>query len=203
MIIRSAEFVKSSGSYKDCPVADKPEYAFLGRSNVGKSSLINMITSRNKLAKTSSSPGKTRLINHFQINDAWYLCDLPGYGFAKVSTSVSSKWEKMIKDYLLKRENLLCSFILIDIRHGPMKNDMAFLEWIGKNHIPFCLVYTKADKLSRSRIRQYLSGYEKKLSSLWEPLPASIITSSSKWQGGEEVLDLISGCNKQFVSGRL
>lgn len=198
MIVSKAEFIKSSGSFRESPEGNIPEYAFLGRSNVGKSSLINMITGRKKLAKTSSAPGKTRLINHFLINDTWYLCDLPGYGFAKVSATIKGKWEKMIKDYLLRRPNLVCSFILIDLRHGPMKNDMAFLEWIGENQVPFCIIYTKADKISRSRRQQYVSAYEKKLSAMWSPLPKYIVSSSSNPEGRDEILGFISECNKQF-----
>lgn len=198
MLIRSAEFVKSSQSLKDCPKEPVPEYAFLGRSNVGKSSLINMITGHGKLAKISTSPGKTRLLNHFLINGSWYLCDLPGYGFAKVPVAVKKKWEKTIRNYMLKRDNLLCAFVLLDIRHGPMKNDVDFLRWVGENRLPFCLVLTKADKLSRSRIQQHLNQYEKTLSEQWDPLPPVIISSSKTGQGKEEILKLISQCNKDF-----
>ncbi len=198
MIIRSAEFVKSSAKHQDCPKEPFPEYAFLGRSNVGKSSLINMITGRSKLAKTSSSPGKTQLINHFLINDAWYLADLPGYGFAKVPVSVKKKWEGMIRQYMLYRDHLLCSFILIDMRHGPMKSDMDFLHWMGTNNLPLCLVYTKTDKLPRSKVHQQIKQYEKTLSEQWEPLPPVIISSSSAGEGKEEILKLIAQCNKDF-----
>ncbi len=198
MQIHSAEFVKSSAHVKDCPGASYPEYAFLGRSNVGKSSLINMLTNRNKLAKTSSSPGKTQLINHFIINDAWYLTDLPGYGFAKVPVPVKKKWEKMIKNYLVKRENLMCSFILLDSRHGPMKNDMDFLEWMGQNALPLCLVFTKADKLSRARLQQNLIDYKKRLAEQWDPLPPLITSSTGTKQGKEEILKLIATSNKTY-----
>ncbi len=198
MIIRSAEFIKSSAHVKDCPGASLPEYAFLGRSNVGKSSLINMITGRNKLAKTSSSPGKTQLINHFVINDAWYLTDLPGYGFAKVPVAVKKKWEKMIKNYLVRRENLMCSFILLDSRHGPMKNDMDFLEWMGQNALPLCLIFTKADKLSRSGLQQNMNVYKKILAEQWDPLPPLIISSTSSRQGKEEILKFIATSNKAY-----
>ncbi len=198
MQIHSAEFVKSSAHVKDCPGASFPEYAFLGRSNVGKSSLINMLTNRNKLAKTSSSPGKTQLINHFIINDAWYLTDLPGYGFAKVPVPVKKKWEKMIKNYLVKRENLMCSFILLDSRHGPMKNDMDFLEWMGQNALPLCLVFTKADKLSRARLQQNLIDYKKRLAEQWDPLPPLITSSTGTKQGKEEILKLIATSNKTY-----
>ncbi len=203
MVIRSATFVKSSASYKDCPKEAFPEYAFLGRSNVGKSSLINMITGHGKLAKTSVSPGKTRLINHFLINDSWFLTDLPGYGFAKVPVAVKKKWEKTIRDYLLKRTHLLCSFILLDIRHGPMKNDMSFLQWVGENQLPFCLVYTKSDKLSRTRLKKHVAEYENTLSNQWEPLPPIIISSSSTGEGKEDILGLIERCNKDFLASMM
>lgn len=199
MHIRSAEFVKSSKHVKDCPEAPFPEYAFLGRSNVGKSTLINMVTGRSKLAKTSSSPGKTQLINHFLINDAWYLTDLPGYGFARVPIPIKKKWEHMIKNYMQNRENLMCSFILLDSRHGPMKNDLEFLEWVGSNALPLCLVFTKADKLSKSQLQRNLSLYQKKLSEQWEPLPRMIVSSSTTKDGKEEILKLISQSNKIFV----
>ncbi len=199
MQIRSAEFVKSSKHAKDCPEAPFPEYAFLGRSNVGKSTLINMITGRSKLAKTSSSPGKTQLINHFLINDAWYLTDLPGYGFARVPIPIKKKWEHMIKNYMQNRENLMCSFILLDSRHGPMKNDLEFLEWVGSNALPLCLVFTKADKLSKSQLQRNLSLYQKKLSEQWEPLPRMIVSSSTTKDGKEDILKLISQSNKIFV----
>lgn len=199
MHIRSAEFVKSSKHAKDCPEAPFPEYAFLGRSNVGKSTLINMVTGRSKLAKTSSSPGKTQLINHFLINDAWYLTDLPGYGFARVPIPIKKKWEHMIKNYMQNRENLMCSFILLDSRHGPMKNDLEFLEWVGSNALPLCLVFTKADKLSKSQVQRNLSLYQKKLSEQWEPLPRMIVSSSTTKDGKEDILKLISQSNKIFV----
>ena len=198
MIIKSAEFVKSASNWKDCPPDDLPEYAFLGRSNVGKSSLINMLTRRGKLAKTSATPGKTRLINHFLINGSWYLTDLPGYGFAKVPVAVKKKWEKVIRDYLLKRQNLLCSFILIDSRHEPLKNDIAFLEWFGMNQLPFCLVFTKADKLSEFRVKKHMDVYMKTLSKQWDPLPPSIVSSSKTGRGREEILDLVADSNKLF-----
>ena len=199
MIIRSAEFVKSATHHKDCPEAPYPEYAFLGRSNVGKSSLINMLTGHRKLAKTSATPGKTQLINHFLINDAWYLCDLPGYGFAKVPLAVKKKWEQMIKQYLVHRDNLMCSFILLDARHGPMKNDMDFLAWAGARGIPICLVFTKVDKLSRSRISQHMDQYVARLSEQWNPLPPMVLSSASSGQGKEEILGFIGKWNKEYV----
>lgn len=200
MIITSAQFIKSSVSYKECPGDYLPEYAFLGRSNVGKSSLINMLAGRKDLAKTSGTPGKTRLINHFLVNDSWYLCDLPGFGYAKVSKTTREKWENIIKNFLLKRSNLLCSFVLIDIRHEPLKNDLAFLYWMGGKALPIIIVFTKADKLSKAKQHYHLSNYEKSLSEYWEPLPQYIVTSSKTGQGKEEILDIINQCNKGFSS---
>ncbi len=200
MVIKSAEFVKSSPSYKDCPRAPFPEYAFLGRSNVGKSSLINMLTNHRKLAKISSTPGKTRLINHFLINNKWYLADLPGYGFAKVSKSEKKTWEKIIRDYMFYRDNLLCSFILIDIRHDLQKNDREFLTWVGTNELPFCILLTKADKLSGSKIHQQESRFRQALAEQWEPLPPMIVTSSQTGKGREEILKLIDDCNIDFFA---
>ncbi len=176
-----------------------PEYAFLGRSNVGKSSLINMITNFGKLAKTSGSPGKTQLINHFLINKAWYLTDLPGYGFAKVPLSVKRRWEKMIKDYMLNRPNLVSSFILIDVRHSPLKNDLEFLKWAGANQLPFTIVFTKADKLGRSKLQQNLAEFERVLFGEWDPLPPCIVSSSKDRRGRDEILDLIEQWNRVFL----
>ncbi len=198
MKISSTEFIKSSNSYTDCPEPAYPEYAFLGRSNVGKSSLINMLVGRKELAKTSGTPGKTRLINHFLINESWYLCDLPGYGFAKVSKSIRQKWDSIIKNYMLHRPNLLCSFVLVDIRHEPLKNDLDFLYWIGSKGLPFVLVFTKADKLSRAQMLRSLAKYEKSLSEYWEPLPPLIVTSSTKALGRDELLEVVSSCNVDF-----
>ncbi len=198
MLIKTAEFIKSSTTLSDCPRGPYPEYAFIGRSNVGKSSLINMLTNFKKLAKTSASPGKTRLINHFLINNSWYLTDLPGFGFAKVPVAVKRKWEHMIMNYLLKRENLVCSFFLIDIRHEPLKNDMIFLEWMGKRQLPFCIIFTKADKLGSSTLNKNLQQYLKKLAFQWEPLPQYFISSSSDKRGREEILKFINDCNTDF-----
>ncbi len=198
MKILSAEFVKSAPSVKECPEPVHPEYAFIGRSNVGKSSLINMLTERKNLAKTSGTPGKTRLINHFIINNNWYLCDLPGYGFAKVSKSIREKWEQTIKSYLHHRENLLCAFILIDIRHEALKNDLDFLSWMGMKGIPFAIVFTKADKLSKSKVQQQLAQYKKKLALQWEPLPPIYISSAATAMGREDILELIEITNKEF-----
>lgn len=198
MIISSAEFIKSSASFRDCPNEPFPEYAFLGRSNVGKSSLINMLVDRKKLAKTSGTPGKTRLINHFLINSSWYLCDLPGYGFAKVSKSIREKWDKIIKDFMIKRPNLMCSFVLLDIRHEPLKNDLDFLSWIGSHALPLALVFTKADKLSKGRLEKNISEYRKILSAQWEPLPLMLVTSSMTGQGREDILKLVAKWNADF-----
>lgn len=198
MNIISAEFVKSSNKFSGCPDAQFPEYAFIGRSNVGKSSLINMLTGRKGLAKTSGTPGKTRLINHFLINSSWYLCDLPGYGFAKVSKSIRETWETTIKEYLQKRPNLMCSFVLIDIRHEPLQNDLAFLYWLGSKALPIAILFTKADKLSKAKLHYHLSNYEKSLSEYWEPLPAYIVSSSKTGQGRDEILQIIHDCNVEF-----
>jgi len=160
MKITSAKFVKSSPDFRKCPEPNKPEYAFIGRSNVGKSSLINAITNHKKLAKTSGTPGKTQLINHFEINDWWYLVDLPGYGFAKISKTMRAKWEKMIMDYLYQRPNLMTTFILIDSRHEPQKLDKELIEWFGSNQLPFTLVFTKSDKLTKKRLGDSLQVYK-------------------------------------------
>ena len=197
MIIKSATFIKSASSRRECPEPLYPEYAFFGRSNVGKSSLINMLTAHRNLAKTSSTPGKTRLINHFLINESWYLADLPGYGFAKVPVAIKKKWELTVRDYLAKRENLLCSFMLIDSRHDPLKNDLEFLAWVGEKQLPFCLVFTKADKLSAVRLKAGIDKYMKVLSQQWEPLPMAIVSSGKTGQGRDEILDLVSKCNQE------
>ena len=191
MNIISAEFVCSNTDYKQCPPPDKPEFAFIGRSNVGKSSLINMLVSRKGLAKTSGTPGKTQLINHFVINENWYLVDLPGYGFAKISQTTREKWEKMIRDYLLKRENLLSTLVLIDARLEPQQIDLTFMEWLGEHQIPFVIVFTKSDKLTKNELASNLSAYKKKLSESWEPLPQLIVTSSEKSTGRKELMDYL------------
>lgn len=200
MVIHSAEFVKSSSTYLACPAEAFPEYAFLGRSNVGKSSLINMLTNVAKLAKTSSRPGKTQLINHFLINQSWYLTDLPGFGFAKVPLAIKKKWERLIKDYLLKRENLVCSFVLIDIRHEPLKNDLEFLEWCGANHVPFYIVFTKADKLTHGQQKAAVQKYLSVLSRQWDPLPPYVLSSSEARMGREEILRIIEDSNQLVQS---
>lgn len=198
MLIRQAEFIKSSVSYKDCPPEAFPEYAFIGRSNVGKSSLINMLTGHRNLAKTSSTPGKTQLINHFLINGSWYLADLPGFGFAKVPVHIKKKWERMIRDYLENRANLVCTFMLIDIRHEPLNNDMQFLDWLGVKQLPFHILFTKSDKLGKNKLKANLAAYEKALSEKWEPLPPYLVSSSHKVEGREEVLALIQKWNDAY-----
>lgn len=198
MIIKDSEFVISSSDVSGCPAIDKPEYAFIGRSNVGKSSLINMLTKRKKLAKISSAPGKTMLINHFLINKEWYLVDLPGYGYAKRSKMERSKWEKMIRKYILTRENLLSLFLLIDLRHEPQKNDLEFIEWLGVSQIPMVLVFTKSDKLKRKEIEKNFHDYRKRLQETWEELPEMIITSSEDGTGRDDVLAYVEKTNRVF-----
>lgn len=195
MKIKSAEFVKSSAKESDCPEAKFPEYAFIGRSNVGKSSLINLLTERKKLAKTSSTPGKTQLINHFLINDFWYLVDLPGYGWARVSKTSKAEWKKMIDTYLRNRVNLTCVFVLVDIRHDPQKIDLEFINWLGEEGIPFSIVFTKADKLGKTQTQSSIATYSKKLKENWEELPQMFVTSSEDKTGREEVLKYIDQLN--------
>lgn len=199
MIVQSAKFEKSSPDFKLCPDTKLPEYAFIGRSNVGKSSLINMITGHGKLAKTSGTPGKTQLINHFLINDSWYLVDLPGYGFAKISKSIRGKWEKMIHDYLTHRGNLVSTFILIDVRHDPLKSDMDFIRWFGENQLPFTLVFTKADKIGVNVLKKNVLAYQKTLREEWEELPLSIVSSAKTKSGKTDILDFIGEMNERYV----
>lgn len=201
MLITSAEFIKSVTHYKDCPPGNKPEYAFLGRSNVGKSSLINMLTGYGKLAKISATPGKTRLINHFLINNSWYLTDLPGFGFAKVSKKMRAEWEKMIRNYLLKRENLVCTFLLIDSRLEPQKNDLENMEWFGEQGLPFVIAFTKSDKMGSTKIQSNIAAYKKKLTEQWEPLPPIFITSAETRTGRDEILDFIDHFNEAYPGG--
>ena len=195
--IQKAEFLISNTDFRKCPSPDKPEYAFIGRSNVGKSSLINMITNRKSLAKTSGKPGKTQLINHFLIDDQWYMVDLPGYGWAQVSKKEKEKWGKMIRDYLKLRENLYCVFLLIDSRHDPMKVDLDFIRWMGENQVPFVLVFTKVDKISRSKISQKVKFYKKALEDDWEETPQFFITSSVNKTGQEEIVNFILELNNK------
>ena len=198
MEIKNAEFTLSAPMESMCPKDNKPEYAFIGRSNVGKSSLINMLTNHSKLAKTSATPGKTLLINHFLINREWYLVDLPGYGFAKRSKKEVMKLEQMINGYILQREQLVNVFLLVDIRLAPQKIDLEFIQWLGTSSVPFAIVFTKADKLSAAKVNQNVEAYKKVLSETWEELPPIFITSSSKKQGRDEVLDYIERINKEL-----
>jgi GTP-binding protein len=198
MEINSAEFIKSSTDVKDCPLANLPEYAFIGRSNVGKSSLINMLARFGKLAKTSSTPGKTQLINHFLINGNWYLADLPGFGYARVSQKTRKKWEHMVYNYLLKRENLVCSFMLIDSRLEPQKNDLDILEWFGSNGLPFVIIFTKTDKLGSVKLKTNIENYRKKLAEIWDPLPDMFISSAESKTGRDEILGFIDQYNREF-----
>ena len=198
MDIKKSEFVISSATWTTCPKDVKPAYAFIGRSNVGKSSLINMLCNHKNLAKTSSTPGKTLLINHFIINDEWYLVDLPGYGFAKRSKTVQKKLEQMITSYMLQREQLVNVFVLIDIRHGFMPIDRQFIDWLGQGGVPFSIIFTKADKLGPVKARQSVDGYMDSLKDTWEELPPHFITSSDKKTGRDEVLDYIEQINKSL-----
>ena len=199
MIIKTAQFEISNSDYKKCPQGKVLEYAFIGRSNVGKSSLINMITNHKKLAKISSAPGKTQLVNHFLINDSWYLVDLPGYGYAKVSKSSREKFGQLIKGYILNREQLVVLFVLIDVRHEPQKIDLEFMHWLGEKSIPFSLVFTKADKLSSSKLHKSLLTYKKKMLEQWEVMPSYFVSSSEDKRGKEEILDYIDQLNKEMV----
>lgn len=200
MIIKTSTFVKSSPKISDCPQDGKPEYAFIGRSNVGKSSLINSIVKNGSLAKTSSTPGKTQLINHFEINSEWYIVDLPGLGFAKVPKPMRAQWEKMIFEYLSKRRNLLNTFILIDSRIEPQKIDLDLINWFGENQIPFTLVFTKSDKLSKTKVSANVEMFKLKLAETWEELPEYIISSSTKGVGQAEILNIIEGTNNMYFS---
>lgn len=197
MIIKSAEYIVSSPDYKSCPAPDRPEYAFIGRSNVGKSSLINMLCNNQKLAKTSGTPGKTQLINHFLVNKDWYLVDLPGYGFAKVSQSARNRWEQMIENYLRHRENLINVFVLIDSRHPPQKADLDFLENLRRWQIAFCLVFTKADKETQRVVSQNVKTFLLKMRESWQFLPQHFVTSSEKFLGREQLLNFISASNEE------
>lgn len=196
MLIKSAEFIISNTDFRKCPQDGKPEYAFIGRSNVGKSSLINMLTNRKGLAMTSSTPGKTLLINHFLINNAWYLVDLPGYGYARRGKEGREKIRLLIEDYILGREEMTNLFVLLDSRHEPQQIDLEFMEWLGENGIPFAIVFTKADKLGSGRLNQNIINYKEKLLESWEELPPIFVTSSEKGEGRDELLDYIDKINK-------
>ncbi|MCD6346404.1 MAG: YihA family ribosome biogenesis GTP-binding protein [Bacteroidales bacterium] len=198
MIIHSAEFIMSNTHQDKCPKPDRPEYAFVGRSNVGKSSLINMLTSRRALAKTSGKPGKTQLINHFLINKEWYLVDLPGYGYAKVGREKRTSWLQFIKEYITKRSNLLCLFILIDARIPPQKNDLDFIDLMGQEQIPICLTFTKTDKMTANQIQNSVMAFQASMSGTWVEFPDIIISSARTGRGGDEILTYISEINKSF-----
>lgn len=200
MKITEAKFVMSNTDYRKCPAPEIPEYAFIGRSNVGKSSLINMLCDNQKLAKTSSTPGKTQLINHFIINNEWYIVDLPGYGFAKPGLDVTAKWKTFTENYLKQRENLMCTFVLIDIRLEPQKKDVEFMEFMAINGLPFVMVFTKADKLGKEAARRNVEKYRKQMLKTWAELPQYFITSSEKKQGAEEILDFVEQTNKLFAA---
>lgn len=199
MKIKKAVFSKSSTDYKKCPNPTLPEYAFIGRSNVGKSSLINMLTESAHLAKTSSKPGKTQLINHFVINDAWYLVDLPGYGFAKVSKTTRESWDKMIQQYLTKRENLQCVFVLIDSRIAPQSIDLEFMQWLGTLQIPFAMIFTKVDKQTKNKTLGLIKQYKIKMGEVWEEIPPYFATSAETKEGREDVLKFIEEINANFI----
>ena len=198
MDIKKSEFVLSAPVVSKCPADNKPEYAFIGRSNVGKSSLINMLCNHKNLAKTSATPGKTLLINHFIINNEWYLVDLPGYGFAKRSKTVQQKLQHMIMSYILQREQLINTFVLVDIRHEQQKIDREFIDWLGQSSVPFAIIFTKADKLGPVRARQNAEAWMKQLADTWEELPPYFITSSETKLGRDEVLGYIENINKEI-----
>ena len=198
MEIKTAEFTISAPNVSLCPKDTKPEYAFIGRSNVGKSSLINMLCRNKKLAKTSSTPGKTLLINHFIINREWYLVDLPGYGFAKRSKSELARLDQMIRGYILGREQLVNLFVLIDVRLNPQKIDIEFMEWLGMSGVPFSIVFTKADKLTAAKVHQNVEHYVEVMLETWEEMPRYFVTSSEKGQGRDDVLDYIAQINQSL-----
>lgn len=199
MNITSAQFVMSNSDISKCPTDNRAEYAFIGRSNVGKSSLINMITNHKGLAKISTKPGKTQLVNHFLINDEWYLVDLPGYGFAKVAKNTKQRFSKLIFSFIESRPNLINLFVLVDCRHEPQAKDVDFMEWLGVNEIPFSIIFTKADKLGRRQLYENVRAYEKELLNSWEEMPPYIISSASSGLGKEEILNSIEETNKTVL----
>ena len=198
MIIRTASFTGSSPSLKQCPDPVKPEFGFTGRSNVGKSSLINLLTGNSRLAKISGNPGKTKTINHFLINETWYLVDLPGYGFARAPKSARERWTKAVEEYILKRENLVCLFVLLDSRLKPQKSDLVFMEFLGMNYIPFARVFTKSDKLSSAALEQSIQNYDSEMFKAWESLPSTFISSVVNKTGREEILHFIEESINNF-----
>ncbi len=201
MIIRSATFVKSSTTLKQCPPANGFEFGFIGRSNVGKSSLVNMLTGWSRLAKISGEPGKTRTINHFLVNGQWYLVDLPGYGYARVPAAVREKWISAAREYILGRENLVCLFVLLDTRLRPQKSDLEFMEFLGLNGVPFARVFTKSDKLNRISVDKSIGLYDAEMLKNWESLPVTFITSSVKKRGREEILGFIEESINKLSNG--
>lgn len=199
MKINSAEFIISNSDVSKCPLERLPEYAFIGRSNVGKSSLINMLTNHKNLAKTSGKPGKTQLINHFKINLNWFLVDLPGYGYARVSKKTKEVFQEFITDYFEKREQLVCAFVLIDIRLEAQKIDLEFIEYLGETEVPFCIIFTKADKISKTKIDSHVAAYRKALlANNWEEMPQYFVTSATEATGRENVLDFIGSVNDEM-----
>ncbi len=191
MKIKSANFIVSNSDYKRCPTSDQPEFAFIGRSNVGKSSLINKLVNRKALAKISGKPGKTQLINHFEVNDNWFLVDLPGYGWAKVSKKSRGEFSRIIEDYLLNRQNLMNTYVLVDIRLEPQAKDINFINWLGENQLAFSIVFTKCDKLTRNKVNQSVVAFKNKMMETWDKLPEIILSSSVTGQGREELLQSI------------
>ncbi|WP_212898729.1 ribosome biogenesis GTP-binding protein YihA/YsxC [Capnocytophaga cynodegmi] len=197
-MITKAEFIVSNSDVNKCPSERIPEYAFIGRSNVGKSSLINMLANNKNLAKTSGRPGKTQLINHFKINNNWFLVDLPGYGYARVSKTTKKTFQKFITQYFEKRQQLVCAFVLVDIRHEPQKIDLEFMQWLGENAIPFAIIFTKADKLKPNTIERNIENYKNLLLETWEEFPLYFVTSSENKTGKEELLQHIDSINKSL-----
>ena len=200
MQINKAEFLMSNTRFDKLPKGNLPEYAFIGRSNVGKSSLINMLVQRRGLAKTSSVPGKTVAINHFVVNDAWYLVDLPGYGYAQHSKKTREQWRVMINNYILRRRNLVTTFVLVDSRIEPQNNDLGFMEWMGENRVPFCVVFTKTDKVSKAELERNVEAFKARLLEEWEDLPPMFITSSETGLGRDEILDYIEAQNAEMAN---
>ncbi len=198
MLIKDAHFVSSNSKIDKLPKDNIPEYAFIGRSNVGKSSLINTLVQRHGLAKTSATPGKTIAINHFIVNNSWYLVDLPGYGYAQRSKKAREEWRVMLANYIKRRRNLICTFVLVDSRIEPQNSDIGFMEWLGENQVPFCIVFTKADKLSKAELERNIDAYKTRLLADWEELPQIFITSSESKLGREEVLDFIEQQNLEL-----
>ena len=198
MIIKDAHFVSSNAKIDKLPKDNIPEYAFIGRSNVGKSSLINALVQRRGLAKTSSTPGKTIAINHFMVNNSWYLVDLPGYGYAQRSKKAREEWRVMLANYIRRRRNLICTFVLVDSRIEPQSSDIGFMEWLGENQVPFCIVFTKADKLGKLELEKNVDAYKQRLLQDWEELPQIFITSSESKLGRDEVLDYIEQQNTEL-----